>query len=59
LPFSLRHRVRSFLLRLNNRPFQYEPMSKQTEAMLRKKYLPEVQELERMTGLSLQSWYPK
>lgn len=58
VPFSIRYRVRKFLLRLNRHQIKYEPMPKEIETMLRRKYLPEVQELEQMTKLSLRNWYP-
>jgi hypothetical protein len=58
-PFRLRNSVRRALWRVNRRNVKYEPMEPETEARLRKRYLPEVQELERMTGLSLKNWYPK
>ncbi|MEW5940820.1 MAG: sulfotransferase domain-containing protein [Chloroflexota bacterium] len=58
-PKSLRDRVRRGLWRVNRRSVKYEPMAPETEAKLRQRYLPEVQELERMTGLSLKHWYPR
>jgi len=59
LPRRLRNNMRRGLWKLNKRKIVYEPMAQETEAKLRQRYLPEVQELERMTGLSLTSWYPR
>ena len=58
-PKRLRDSVRRGLWKVNKRKVTYEPMAKETEAKLRQRYLPEIQELERMTGLSLKRWYPK
>lgn len=59
LPLQLRYPVRKALYGLNRRTVKYAPISKETEALLRQRYLPEVQELERLTGMSLKNWYPK
>jgi hypothetical protein len=58
-PLRLRNAARRALWRVNWRAARYEPMSPATEASLRRRYLPEVQELERLTGLSLKHWYPR
>jgi hypothetical protein len=59
IPLRFRYPVRKALYGLNRRTVKYAPMSKETETLLRRRYQPEVQELEHLAGMSLKHWYPK
>jgi len=51
--------VRRALRRPFLKPFSYPPMDVDTERALRRRYLPDVQRLEAITGRDLSSWYPR
>jgi hypothetical protein len=58
LPDRLTSLARRSFRRTMLRSFSYPPMSPQTDLQLRRRYLPDIQKLERLIGRDLSRWYP-
>lgn len=58
LPFELKYRIVTTLLRWNKRPLKYPPLPGSLNAKLRQEFESDIQDLQGITGADLSHWLP-